>query len=71
MEATDEEILRVGRNPELRDVNKARRENSKIYHTDKHQRLEAGVQDVLNMLMKETNAAADRVLSRLRRDRKS
>jgi hypothetical protein len=70
MEATDEEILGVTKNPEPSEVRRARRENSKVYHPDKHQQLAAGVHQVLDMRMKEKNAAADRILSRLQRDRR-
>jgi hypothetical protein len=70
MEATDEEMLGVDRNPDSKDVNRARREHSKIYHPDKYQQLDPGVQHIIDMRMKETNTAADRILSRIREDRK-
>jgi DnaJ-class molecular chaperone len=66
MEATDEEILGIDRNATVADLRRARRESAKVYHVDKHQHLEQGVQDVLTLRMKERNAAADRVLARLK-----
>lgn len=68
MKVTHEEMLGVGRTTTLMDVKRARREAAKIYHVDKHQQLEPGVRDILNLRMKEHNAAADRVLVRLRRE---
>lgn len=68
MEASDEEILGINRDAALKDVQRARRQRSKVYHTDKHQKLEAGSQSILEMRMKETNAAADRVQARVRRE---
>ena len=64
---TDEELLGVSQNATAAEIKRARRESAKLYHVDKHQQLEPGLQHVLTPRMKEQNAAADRVLSRLRR----
>jgi hypothetical protein len=68
LNATDEEILGVSRTATEAEIKRARREAAKLYHADKHQQLEPGVQHILNLRMKEQNAAADRVLVRLKRD---
>jgi hypothetical protein len=70
MKVTDEEMLGVGRTATPKDVKRARKEAAKIYHVDKHQQLEPGVRDILNIRMREQNAAADRVLVRLKRETK-
>jgi hypothetical protein len=67
MEATDDEILGIGRDATTRDVAKARREAASSYHSDKYQRLPASRQQFLDDLLKEINSAADRKLSYLRR----
>ena len=59
LEVTDEELLGLSRAPTESDVKRARRESAKLYHVDKHQQLEPGLQHVLNMRMKEQNAAAE------------
>jgi curved DNA-binding protein CbpA len=65
MEATDEEILGLSRNPTLAELKRAKREAAKTYHTDRHQQLESGDRFILDLRLKEANAAADRVEARL------
>ncbi|MBZ5604044.1 MAG: hypothetical protein LAO79_17225 [Acidobacteriia bacterium] len=61
MEATDEDILEVGRNPSSTEVRRAQRNLAKTYHSDRFQHLPADGRLILDMLLKEVNAAADRV----------
>lgn len=68
--ATDEDILGIDRTATAADVKRARRESAKIYHVDKNQQLDPAVQDILTLHMKEKNAAADRVLERIKRESK-
>jgi hypothetical protein len=67
MKADDEEILGVSSTASAADVKRARKDGAKLYHTDKHQQLEKDVKHVLDLRMKEQNAAADRLLARLKR----
>jgi hypothetical protein len=67
MEATDEEILEVGWSPSNADVKRAQRNLAKAYHSDRFQHLPAGERLILDMRMKEVNAAAERVRAKSRR----
>jgi hypothetical protein len=69
MEATDEELLGTVANPTVADVNRARRAAARIYHSDRHQRLEPGLLRIFDLWMREKNAAADRVLVRLQKSK--
>jgi hypothetical protein len=66
MNATDEEFLGIGRNAALTDVKRAKREAAKRFHSDRYQQLESGERYILDLRLKETNAAADRVSARLK-----
>jgi hypothetical protein len=70
MEATDEELLGLGRHPTISELKRAKRETAKRYHTDRYQQLESGERYILDLRLKETNAAADRVAARLQPDAK-
>jgi hypothetical protein len=70
MEASDEELLGLGRNPTAAELRRAKKEAAKRFHTDRHQQLEAEQLRILDLRMKETNAAAERVAIRLRLDKK-
>lgn len=67
MEATDEEILGVARDPTLAQVKRARRDAAKVFHADQYQHLEPGMLRIFDLWMQEKNAAADRVLIRLKK----
>jgi hypothetical protein len=66
MEATDEELLGTGRYPTKAELKRAKREAAKRYHTDRFQHLTSAQQSILDLRLKETNAAADRIGVRLR-----
>jgi hypothetical protein len=70
MHASDEEFLGIGRNPGLSDVKRAKREAAKKFHSDRYQQLESGERYILDLRLKETNAAADRISARLRPEEK-
>jgi len=65
MEATDEELLGIKRDATVSDLKRAKRNAAKRYHTDRYQQLESSERYVLDLRLKETNAAADRVAARL------
>ncbi len=66
MEATDEELLGIGRSAAISDLRRAKRGAAKRYHSDRYQQLESGERYILDLRLKETNAAADRISVRLR-----
>ena len=69
LQADEEEILSLSPHYTNEDVKKAQRSLAAAYHPDKHTEMDDLLRDLLNRRMQEINNAADRVYSKLKKER--